>query len=193
MTEIRKRLTYANLMSTLAVFLVLGGAAVAATRLPRNSVGTRQLRRNSVARGKVRRNAIDSSRVRNGSLLARDFKQGQLPGSPFVLAFATVNAAGELDASRSKGFAQADVARDSTGTYCFSRIPAQATSAVATASSLGETNANSDQFAMVGFASEGSKPQWTGCSSEGDVVRVTTYDVSDAALADHGFTIWFEG
>jgi hypothetical protein len=37
------RLTYANVVATLAVFIALGGASYAASQLPANSVGTRQL------------------------------------------------------------------------------------------------------------------------------------------------------
>jgi hypothetical protein len=44
MRAVRQRLTYANVIATLALFLVLGGAAYAATQLPRNSVGTAQLK-----------------------------------------------------------------------------------------------------------------------------------------------------
>ena len=54
MKQIRKRLTYANVMSSIAVFLVLGGAAVAATQLPKNSVGSKQLKKNSSSRRKSR-------------------------------------------------------------------------------------------------------------------------------------------
>jgi hypothetical protein len=35
----RQKLTYANVMSTLCFFLLLGGGAYAATQLPKNSVG----------------------------------------------------------------------------------------------------------------------------------------------------------
>lgn len=46
MLKVRQRLSYANVMSTIAVFLVLGGgAAFAATQLPKNSVGTKQLKK----------------------------------------------------------------------------------------------------------------------------------------------------
>jgi hypothetical protein len=37
---LRRHLTYANVVASLALFLALGGAAFAATQLPRNSVGT---------------------------------------------------------------------------------------------------------------------------------------------------------
>ncbi|HTT94107.1 MAG TPA: hypothetical protein VMF55_05505 [Solirubrobacterales bacterium] len=54
MKLVRKRLTYANVMSTLAVFLVLaGGSAFAAARLGKNSVGTRQLKKEAVTLAKI--------------------------------------------------------------------------------------------------------------------------------------------
>jgi hypothetical protein len=70
--RIRARLTYANVMSSIAVFLVLGGSAYAATQLPKNSVGSKQ----------IKSNAVTSSKVRNGSLLSKDFKPGQLKAGP---------------------------------------------------------------------------------------------------------------
>ena len=63
------RLTYANVMSSIAVFVVMGGGAYAASTIASNSVGTSQLKAN----------AVNSSKVKNGSLLAKDFKAGQLP------------------------------------------------------------------------------------------------------------------
>ena len=48
--KIRERLSYANVMATLAVFIALGGTSYALT-LPRDSVGPEQLRANSVGRG----------------------------------------------------------------------------------------------------------------------------------------------
>jgi hypothetical protein len=43
MRRIRGHMTYANVMATLAVFLVLGGGAYAAFHLPRNSVRSRNI------------------------------------------------------------------------------------------------------------------------------------------------------
>jgi hypothetical protein len=54
LARIRPKLTYANLMATLAVFIALGGASYAATQLPRNSVGTKQLKKNVVTTAKSR-------------------------------------------------------------------------------------------------------------------------------------------
>lgn len=53
MRAIRQQLTYANVIATLALFLALGGAAFAATQLPRNSVGTGQLKPEAVTAGKI--------------------------------------------------------------------------------------------------------------------------------------------
>jgi hypothetical protein len=61
-------------MATIACFLVVsGGAAYAASHLPKNSVGTKQLKNSSVT----------GAKVKDGSLLKGDFAAGQLPsGAP---------------------------------------------------------------------------------------------------------------
>jgi hypothetical protein len=66
-------------MSTLAVFIVLGGGAYAATKLPKNSVGNAQLKNNAVTNRKIKNNAVTTKKVKNGTLLRSDFKKGQLP------------------------------------------------------------------------------------------------------------------
>lgn len=54
MRRLRANLTYANVVSTLCLFLLLGGgAAFAASELPRDSVGTRQLRAGAVTPSKL--------------------------------------------------------------------------------------------------------------------------------------------
>jgi hypothetical protein len=54
--QISKRITYANVMSSIAVFLVLGGgAAIAAGQLGKNSVGSKQLKRNAVTTAKIKK------------------------------------------------------------------------------------------------------------------------------------------
>ena len=54
MKHLRGKLTYANVISTLCLFLLLGGgAAYAAIKLPRNSVGARQIKRGAVTPAKI--------------------------------------------------------------------------------------------------------------------------------------------
>lgn len=61
------RLSYANVVATIALFVALGGASYAAVSLPRGSVGSTQLRGD----------AVTSDKVRDGSLAARDFSASE--------------------------------------------------------------------------------------------------------------------
>ncbi len=78
----RRHLTFANVMSVIAVFIALGGASYAAINLPKNSVGTKQLKNKSVGTKQLKANAVNSKRVRDFSLRANDFRPGQLPSGP---------------------------------------------------------------------------------------------------------------
>jgi hypothetical protein len=81
--QVRKRLTYANVMSSLAVFLILGGAtAFAATQLAKNSVGSKQLKKGAVTTAKIKKGAVTNAKVKPGSLKASAFAPGQLPAGP---------------------------------------------------------------------------------------------------------------
>ncbi len=83
MKQIKKRLTYANVMSSIAVFLVLGGgAAFAASQLGKNSVGSKQLKKNAVTSAKIKKDAVTGDKVKPGSLQSSDFATGQLPAGP---------------------------------------------------------------------------------------------------------------
>ena len=62
--KLRLHLTYANVASSLALFLALGGVTYAAATLPRNSVGSKQLKKN----------AVTATKIKNGSLGAGEFK-----------------------------------------------------------------------------------------------------------------------
>jgi hypothetical protein len=57
------RLTYANVISTLALFAALGGGAYAAVELPPKSVGTRQLKNKAVKRVKIARKAVTRPKI----------------------------------------------------------------------------------------------------------------------------------
>jgi hypothetical protein len=54
MQRLRSKLTYANVISTLCLFLLLGGgAAYAANALPKNSVGAKQLKKGAITPAKL--------------------------------------------------------------------------------------------------------------------------------------------
>ena len=64
----RPRITYSNVIATLALFLALGGAAYAATKLPKNSVGSKQLKPNAVTTAKIKNGAVTGAKVDVSSL-----------------------------------------------------------------------------------------------------------------------------
>lgn len=73
------RPSYANVVSTLALFIALGGVSYAAVTLPANSVSSKQIKRGAVKNSDLGKSAVTGSKVKNGSLLSGDFKPGQLP------------------------------------------------------------------------------------------------------------------
>jgi hypothetical protein len=86
--HVRTRLTYANVMSSLAVFLVLGGGAAVAAGLGKNTVGTAQIKRNAVKvgklapeavkAGKLAKNAVPTNRLRDNAVSADKIANGSV-------------------------------------------------------------------------------------------------------------------
>jgi hypothetical protein len=62
---IRRHLSYANVMSTLAVFLVMGGSAYAVAK---KSVGTKQLKANAVSSKKIKNGAVTGPKIAAGAV-----------------------------------------------------------------------------------------------------------------------------
>lgn len=86
MKQVRKRLTYANVMASIAVFLVLGGAtAIAANQLGKNSVGRKQLKANSVTAAKIKKNAVTTAKIKNNAVTGAKVKDGSLTGTDINL------------------------------------------------------------------------------------------------------------
>jgi hypothetical protein len=110
MGRISLRLSYANVMATVAVFLALGGGAFAASKLGKNvvkskniapkAIKTSDLRNNAVKGSKLAANAVDTSKIANsavtGSKIAATkfsavtgFTNGWGPGSVAAPQFGT--------------------------------------------------------------------------------------------------------
>ncbi len=69
-----QRLTYANVIATIALFIALGGTSYAALKLPRNSVGGTQIRTGAITSSEVKDRSL---KVRDLSLSAREELQGE--------------------------------------------------------------------------------------------------------------------
>lgn len=69
MKRFRPRLTYANVIASLALFIALGGAAVAAG-LPKNSVGKAQLKKGAVTAKALAKQAVTSGKIAPKAVVA---------------------------------------------------------------------------------------------------------------------------
>ncbi len=90
---VRSKITYANAVASLALFVALGGISYAAIAIPQNSVGTPQLKAN----------AVTGAKVKNGSLEKADFAAGALPPAGARGADGTKGDKGEQGAQGDQG------------------------------------------------------------------------------------------
>jgi hypothetical protein len=82
MEQLRKRLTFANVMSMIAVFVALGATAFAATQLPKNSVGTKQLKKNAVTAAKIKKNAVTTAKIKKDAVTGAKVNEATLGTVP---------------------------------------------------------------------------------------------------------------
>jgi hypothetical protein len=82
LSKLFSRLSYANVVSTIALFLALGGVSYAAVRLPANSVGTRQLKRGAVTGVKIKNRAVTSSKIAANAVSGFNVDESTLAAVP---------------------------------------------------------------------------------------------------------------
>lgn len=70
MKQIRTRLTYANVMASLAVFLLLGGASAYAAKQQTKKIGTTQIKASAVTTAKIKNGAVDASKLKDAAVTA---------------------------------------------------------------------------------------------------------------------------
>lgn len=132
---LRARLSYANVVATIALFVALGGSSYAAITIttrnvPKNALTGadirgltgRDVRDNSLTGRDVRR--LTTRDVANGRLLAEDFAPGQLPagpkgdkGDPATKLFARVAGKGAVGTVLGPSHGVTGVTWNSSGTY----------------------------------------------------------------------------
>jgi len=100
----RARLSYANVTASLALFVALGGTAVAAVTLPRDSVGSPQIRKDGVkspeiAKDAVRSPEIKADAVRSSEIKAEAIRSAEIRDNGVRLADIADGARGALQTS----------------------------------------------------------------------------------------------
>jgi hypothetical protein len=115
--KLRNRLTYANVVSTIALALAVGGGtayaatkigtnniryhAVTGSKLSNNAVTASKVKNNALSGTDIRDNSLRGADIRTGTLEASDFAPGQLPkGDPATSIFGAVSATGVLGVNK---------------------------------------------------------------------------------------------
>ncbi len=148
MKQLRKRLTYANVMSSIAVFLVLGGATAFAAK----KIGSNQLKGSSVTTAKIKKNAVTASKIKQNSVTKAKIAKGAVTGgkladgsvsAPKLAAgfvaptaeklsrYANVSSGGTVLAG-TQGVSQANITHPKEGFYCISGLTPAPVGGVAT-------------------------------------------------------------
>lgn len=96
MKQIRTRLTYANVMSSIAVFLVLGGA----TAFAASKIGSNQLKSNSVTTGKIKKEAVTTAKIKKDAVTGAKVKESSLGEVPSAANAANANAVNGMHLGR---------------------------------------------------------------------------------------------
>lgn len=85
MRSLRPRITYANVVATLALVLAAGaGSSVAALQLAPRSVGAKQIRPGAVTADKVRKHAITAPKIKAGAVKVGKLADGVVTTSKLV-------------------------------------------------------------------------------------------------------------
>jgi len=95
MNTLRKRLSFSNVISLIALFAALGGSAYAA--LAANSVGTKQLKRGAVRTADIRNGAVSTPKLKNGAVTGAKINLGTLGTVPSANTATTANEANAVD------------------------------------------------------------------------------------------------
>jgi hypothetical protein len=105
MKRLRPKLTYANVISTMCLFLLLGGAsALAAGQLGKNSVGTKQLKKNAVTTKQIKNGAVTGAKLATGAVTGAKLATGAV--STTTIADGAVTTSKITPGERSEGFSK---------------------------------------------------------------------------------------
>jgi hypothetical protein len=200
--------TPAMVVAMLALFVALGGTAVATTS---TLITGRQIKNSSITGADVKNKSLSPIDFRGSVRGAQgaagppgpvgpqglqgpagdkgdkgdNGDKGDTGDAGTAVAYARINGIGAIGGP-SKGITNAMITHPAEGVYCFRNLPAGTRIALVSADNA---NSNDTIASVLTTTSASVVPCDAGA---GDRVRVRTYDVSLAALANREFVIWFE-
>jgi hypothetical protein len=144
-----------NLVGYLALFVALGGTAVAATSLPANSVGTKQLKNGAVTGAKVAKNTLTGANINESTLgtVPNTTKLGGLSASAYQRRIGTACSGG-----------QAMTAVDATGSPTCQSFGQGTVTSIGAGMGLTNSGTSSDPVLNVDSSVFQKRPI-SGCSS----------------------------
>jgi hypothetical protein len=197
MKRLRSKLTYSNVVSSLALFIALaGGTAFAASQLEKESVGTKALKKGAVTPTKLSKAAkatLTGPKGATGTTGATGSQGPQgvqgLEGARGVAgiapAYAYVESNGSVDPTRSLNVTSANVTHPHAGDYCFSGLSFPIKSALANPVNVSPSPLGARVLPELDKAVEPSP-----CS--GGQTRVEIFNTTNNAATDSAFIVWFE-
>ena len=195
-----RHLTYANVVGTLALFIVLGSGAYAATKLPKNSVTGLQVKNGSLfakdlkkrqvqtgAQGRAGAAGGQGSRGLGGP--AGDFGPPGLKGAQGdagltgqARVIASVTSQGAV-LSNSKGLTAANISKGNAGEYCINGLPFTPRVTLARPDIL-SNDLQPNVVAEVQTPSGGNGPT-AACQNAQAFVRIVYQTVTGAQGSEH--------
>lgn len=163
--RIRAKLTYANVMATVAVLLALTGSAYAA-----GLVGSAQIKNNSIRSVDVRNGTLTGNDIKSSSIDITDLKASTIVALTQIM-FGSVSGTGTVDTARTLFVSQAMVTHPSTGVYCFNNLPWQP--------SGGTITTNYDSSITDPYEWQIDVTSQSGCVAGTDV-KVTVFNDDDS-------------
>jgi hypothetical protein len=136
----RPRLTYANVVASIALFAALGGVSYAATTLPGGSVGTDQIQAEAVRTGKLTDDAVTASKLAQG---VRE-RLAPVGGAPAVTTAASTPASVKHAETADRSGTAATATQAGSATHADSAATADLATTSKDAEALGGTPA--DQY-----------------------------------------------
>ncbi len=110
MTNLKRHLTAANVLSCMALFIALGGTAYAAVKLKPNQVKAVNIAKQAVTNAKIKTQAVTSGKIKNGGVVNADLGAGAVTGSKIAKEAVTSGALAK------KAVTEAKLGPESVGT-----------------------------------------------------------------------------
>jgi hypothetical protein len=112
---LKRRLSFANVVALIALFVALGGSVYAA-----NKISGKTIKKGSEPGNRLKKNSVTGKQVNESSLGAVPSANSAQSAQP--VAFAEISETGAVDPTHSKGVSSANVTKKGPGVFCISGL-----------------------------------------------------------------------